>query len=122
MKENFEKIIKDCSPVVYYQLKEFEKADYVITLSGDGMREKYYSGDKLAIQLLEKIDEIILGCDYVIGLKDSMDTILTRQILKGDSEDTLTLHAYNPIREDMIIKKEKINFVGRIIGLIRTNL
>lgn len=122
MKENFEKIIKDSSPVVYYQLKEFEKADYMITLSGDGMREKYYSGDKLAIQLLKNIDEIILGYDYVIGFKDSMNTILARQILAGDSKETLTLHAYNPIREDMIIKKEKINFVGKIIGLIRTDL
>lgn len=80
------------------------------------MREKYYSGDKLAIQLLKDIDEIIY---YVIGLKDSVNTILTRQVLRGDSDDTLTLHAYNSIREDMIIKKEKIDFIGRIIGLIR---
>lgn len=122
MKENFKKLIKNKTPERYYQIKEFEGADYMISLSGDGMREKYYSGDKLAIQLLKDIDEIVLGHDYVIGLKDSVNTILTRQILRGDTDDTLTLHAYNPIREDMIIKKEKIDFVGKIIGLIRTNL
>lgn len=109
-------------PIAYYSLPEFKNSDLVINLTGDGMREKYCSGDKIAIKMLDNPDEIILGFDYAVWLNDSIETSLVRQILQGKNDDTLILHAYSSIREDMIIQKDKIKYVGRIIALIRTNL
>lgn len=109
-------------PVAYYSLPEFKNSDLVINLTGDGMREKYCSGDKISIKMLDNPDEIILGFDYAVWLNDSIETSLVRQILQGKNDDTLILHAYSSIREDMIIQKDKIKYVGRIIALIRTNL
>lgn len=121
--KDFEEYIKTKGePVAYYSLPEFKNSDLVINLTGDGMREKYCSGDKIALKILSNADEIIFGFDYAVWLNDSVETALVRQILQGNNEDTLILHAYNPIREDMIIPKDKIKYVGRIIALIRTNL
>ena len=123
IKDNLKEYLKTKGEPLYnYTIPDFEGADFVMKLTGDGMKEKYHSGDKIAIKILDNVNEIIFGMDYCVWLNDSVETTLARQILHGNSEETLLLHAYSPIREDMIIDKNKIKFIGRIIALIRTNL
>ena len=123
IKDDFKEYLNSKGEPLYnYAIPDFKDIDFLINLTGDGMREKYYSGDKIAIKVLDNVNEIIFGFDYCIWLNDSVETTLARQILQGNCDETVLLHAYSPIREDMIIAKSNIKYIGRIIGLIRTNL
>lgn len=93
------------------------KADFVIPISGDSMEPKYYSGDYVACQRIDRIDAFFQwGKVYVI---DTEQGILLKKVKKSKSPDHILLVSENPEYDPIELPKGELLHIALVKGLVR---
>lgn len=93
------------------------KADFVVSVSGDSMEPKYFSGDMVACQRVYLSDLFFQwGKVYVI---DTNQGVLLKKVKKGSSPDCITLISENPEYDDIELPFSDIYHIALVKGLVR---
>lgn len=100
-----------------YIVPSFKDADFLITVRGDSMTPKYYSGDIVACRKVFLSDLWFqLGKVYII---DTNQGSLLKKVRRGSSEETITLVSENPEYEPFELRKDQIYNIAIVQGVIR---
>ena len=100
-----------------YVVPSFQDADFLITVRGDSMTPKYYSGDIVACRKVFLSDLWFQwGKVYII---DTNQGSLLKKVRPGSSEDTITLVSENPEYEPFELRKDQIYNIAIVQGVIR---
>lgn len=100
-----------------YIVPSFKDADFLITVRGDSMTPKYYSGDIVACRKVYLRDLWFQwGKVYII---DTDQGSLLKKVRRGSSEETITLVSENPEYEPFEIRKDQIYNIAIVQGVIR---
>ena len=100
-----------------YVVPSFQDADFLITVRGDSMTPKYYSGDIVACRKVFLSDLWFQwGKVYII---DTNQGSLLKKVRPGSSEDTITLVSENPEYEPFELRKDQIYNIAIVQGIIR---
>lgn len=100
-----------------YIVPSFKDADFLITVRGDSMTPKYYSGDIVACRKVFLSDLWFQwGKVYII---DTNQGSLLKKVRPGSSEDTITLVSENPEYEPFELRKDQIYNIAIVQGVIR---
>ena len=101
----------------FYVIPIFKNADYLITVRGDSMQPKYYSGDIIACKHLSLSDIFFQwGKVYVI---DTDQGALIKKVEQGNSNDTITLVSENPTYKPFEVARKSIYHISLVLGVIR---
>lgn len=101
----------------FYVMPIFKSADYLITVKGDSMQPKYYSGDIIACKHLSLSDIFFQwGKVYVI---DTDQGALIKKVEQGNSNDTITLVSENPTYKPFEVSRKSIYHISIVLGVIR---
>lgn len=100
----------------YYQISEFNKADFLIRVNGDSMVPKYHGGDIVACMKIKEVTFWQWHRIYAISTKSQ--GILIKRVEKDDNPDTLRLVSENPAYLPFSVKKEEIQDVALVLGAI----
>lgn len=96
----------------------FKNADFLISVRGDSMIPKYYSGDLVACKYLPLSDIFFQwGKVYVL---DTNQGVLIKEVRRGSSDKTIKLISENPKYEPFEISRNSIYNIAIVQGLIRT--
>lgn len=102
----------------FYVIPIFKNADFLITVRGDSMQPKYYSGDIIACKHLPLSDIFFQwGKVYVI---DTDQGALIKKVEPGNGNDTITLVSENPTYKPFEVAKKSIYHISLVLGVIRT--
>lgn len=100
-----------------YVVPSFQDADFLITVRGDSMTPKYYSGDIVACRKVFLSDLWFQwGKVYII---DTNQGSLLKKVRRGSSEETITLVSENPEYEPFELRKDQIFNIAIVQGVIR---
>lgn len=100
-----------------YVVPSFQDADFLITVRGDSMTPKYYSGDIVACRKVFLSDLWFQwGKVYII---DTNQGSLLKKVRRGSSEETITLVSENPEYEPFELRKDQIYNIAIVQGVIR---
>lgn len=100
-----------------YIVPAFKNADFLITVRGDSMTPRYYSGDLIACKLLSLTDIFFQwGKVYVI---DTDQGALIKKVEQGNAADTITLVSENTAYKPFEIPRTSIYHIAVVQGLIR---
>lgn len=100
-----------------YIVPSFKNADFLITVRGDSMTPKYYSGDIVACRKVFLSDLWFQwGKVYII---DTNQGSLLKKVRRGSSEETITLVSENPEYEPFELRKDQIYNIAIVQGVIR---
>lgn len=100
-----------------YIVPSFKDADFLITVRGDSMTPKYYSGDIVACRKVFLSDLWFQwGKVYII---DTNQGSLLKKVRRGSSEETITLVSENPEYEPFELRKDQIYNIAIVQGVIR---
>ena len=107
-------MLADCD---YYIVPAFKNADFLITVRGDSMTPRYFSGDLIACKLLSLTDIFFQwGKVYVI---DTDQGALIKKVEHGNAADTITLVSENTAYKPFEISRQSIYHIAIVQGLIR---
>lgn len=100
-----------------YIVPSFQDADFLITVRGDSMTPRYYSGDIVACRKVFLSDLWFQwGKVYII---DTNQGSLLKKVRRGSSEETITLISENPEYEPFELRKDQIYNIAIVQGVIR---
>lgn len=99
-----------------YSVPKFERADFLITVSGDSMFPKFQSGDIVACRRVPLGSFFQWHRVYVV---DSEQGVLIKRVEHGSVEDSVTLVSENRDYSPIEIKREEIYSLALVVGLIR---
>ena len=99
-----------------YTVPKFERADFLITVSGDSMFPKFQSGDIVACRRVPLGSFFQWHRVYVI---DSEQGVLIKRVERGSGEDSVTLVSDNREYPPIELKREEIYSLALVVGLIR---
>ena len=100
-----------------YIVPSFQDADFLITVRGDSMTPRYYSGDIVACRKVFLSDLWFQwGKVYII---DTNQGSLLKKVRRGSSEETITLVSENPEYEPFELRKDQIYNIAIVQGVIR---
>lgn len=100
-----------------YIVPSFKDADFLITVRGDSMTPRYYSGDIVACRKVFLSDLWFQwGKVYII---DTNQGSLLKKVRRGSSEETITLVSENPEYEPFELRKDQIYNIAIVQGVIR---
>lgn len=112
--EEYSIMAEDCDR---YIVPLFKDADFLITVRGDSMTPKYYSGDIVACRKVFLSDLWFQwGKVYII---DTNQGSLLKKVRRGSSEETITLVSENPEYEPFELRKDQIYNIAIVQGVIR---
>lgn len=112
--EDYSIMADDCER---YIVPSFKDADFLITVRGDSMTPKYYSGDIVACRKVFLSDLWFQwGKVYII---DTNQGSLLKKVRRGSSEETITLVSENPEYEPFELRKDQIYNIAIVQGVIR---
>ena len=95
----------------------FKDADFLISVRGDSMIPRYYSGDLVACKYLPLSDIFFQwGKVYVL---DTNQGALIKKVRPGSTNDTITLISENPDYEPFELPLSCIYNIALVQGLIR---
>ncbi len=116
---NAEFNITDQDVKEYYVVPKFKhsKVDFMIEVRGNSMYPKYNSGDVVACCILKESSFIQWNKPHVIATREQ--GILVKRILKGPSDDYLTLKSDNQDYPPFDVPKSEITGIALIVGVIR---
>lgn len=100
-----------------YIVPIFKGADFLISVRGDSMVPKYYSGDIVACKKVF-ISDIWFQWGKVYILDTDQGSILKR-VRKGKTEDTILLVSENQDYEPFELRKDQIYSIALVLGVIR---
>lgn len=93
------------------------KADFVIPISGDSMEPRYYSGDYVACQCIERIDTFFQwGKVYII---DTSQGILLKKIKKSNAPGHIVLVSENPEYDPIDMPLSEVYHIALVKALVR---
>lgn len=100
-----------------YIVPSIKDADFLITVRGDSMTPKYYSGDIVACRKVFLSDLWFQwGKVYII---DTNQGSLLKKVRRGSSDETITLVSENPEYEPFELRKDQIYNIAIVQGVIR---
>lgn len=100
-----------------YVVPMFRNADFLIYVRGDSMQPRYFSGDMVACKMLSLTDIFFQwGKVYIV---DTDQGVLIKKIMRGTSDDTITLVSENTQYEPFEISRRGIYHIALVMGLIR---
>lgn len=112
--ENYSIMEDECER---YIVPSFKDADFLITVRGDSMTPRYYSGDIVACRKVFLSDLWFQwGKVYII---DTNQGSLLKKVRRGSSEETITLVSENPEYEPFELRKDQIYNIAIVQGVIR---
>nr|WP_314669902.1 S24 family peptidase [uncultured Porphyromonas sp.] len=112
--EDYSIMESDCERYIVPSIKD---ADFLITVRGDSMTPRYYSGDIVACRKVFLSDLWFQwGKVYII---DTNQGSLLKKVRRGSSEETITLVSENPEYEPFEIRKDQIYNIAIVQGVIR---
>lgn len=100
-----------------YIIPLFKGADFLISVRGDSMVPKYYSGDIVACKRVF-ISDIWFQWGKVYILDTAQGSILKR-VRKGKDDDTILLVSENQDYEPFELHKDQIYNIALVVGVIR---
>lgn len=107
-------MLSDCD---YYIVPAFKNADFLITVRGDSMTPRYFSGDLIACKKLSLTDIFFQwGKVYVI---DTDQGALIKKVEQGNSSETITLVSENTNYKPFEIPRSCIYNIAIVQGIIR---
>lgn len=93
------------------------KADFVVTVSGDSMEPKYFSGDLVACQMVNLSDLFFQwGKVYVI---DTDQGVLIKKVKRSKNAGHITLVSENPDYEDIEVQYSHIYHISLVKAIVR---
>lgn len=112
--EDYSIMESDCER---YIVPSFQDADFLITVRGDSMTPKYYSGDIVACRKVFLRDLWFQwGKVYII---DTDQGSVLKRVKRGSTDDTITLVSENPEYEPFELRKDQIYNIAIVQGVIR---
>ena len=99
-----------------YTVPRFERADFLITVSGDSMFPKFQSGDIVACRRVPLGSFFQWHRVYVV---DSEQGVLIKRVEHGSGEDSVTLVSENREYSPIELRREEIYSLALVVGLIR---
>lgn len=100
-----------------YVIAEFDKADFMIRVSGNSMIPYYLNGDILACQHILEINFIQFGRVFVI---DTEQGVLVKRLHKSKNEDEIICYSDNKEQySEFVLPKSTIRSYSLVIGLLR---
>lgn len=99
-----------------YHVPGFEKADFLIPVSGDSMEPQYRSGDIIAIKKIDQSEFLQWGRVHVL---DTRQGIVLKQIYRGSSSDCIKCVSSNLRYEPFEIKINDCHGIYLVLGLVR---
>lgn len=107
----------DPSELTYFNIPTFRGAEFLISVRGDSMIPKYFSGDLLACKQVP-LNGIFFqwGQTYVL---DTAQGALIKRVEQADEEGSILLMSENPQYKPLSIPIAAICHVAIIVGLIR---
>ena len=100
-----------------YIVPSFKDADFLITVRGDSMTPKYYSGDIVACRKVF-LSDLWFQCGKVYIIDTNQGSLL-KKVRRGSSEETITLVSENPEYEPFELRKDQIYNIAIVQGVIR---
>ena len=99
-----------------YVVPAFRDADFLIYVRGDSMQPRYFSGDMVACKKLSLCDIFFQwGKVYVV---DTNQGALIKKVMRGTSDDTITLVSENTKYEPFEISRQGIYNIALVMGAI----
>lgn len=112
--EDYSIMESDCERYIVPSIKD---ADFLITVRGDSMTPKYYSGDIVACRKVFLRDLWFQwGKVYII---DTDQGSVLKRVKRGSTDDTITLVSENPEYEPFELRKDQIYNIAIVQGVIR---
>ena len=112
--EDYSIMESDCERYIVPSIKD---ADFLITVRGDSMTPKYYSGDIVACRKVFLRDLWFQwGKVYII---DTDQGSVLKRVKRGSTDDTITLVSENPEYEPFELRKYQIYNIAIVQGVIR---
>lgn len=112
--EDYSIMESDCERYIVPSIKD---ADFLITVRGDSMTPRYYSGDIVACRKVFLSDLWFQwGKVYII---DTSQGSLLKKVRRGSSDETITLISENPEYEPFELRKDQIYNIAIVQGVIR---
>ena len=106
--------LADCERFI---VPAFKNADFLITVRGDSMMPRYFSGDMVVCKHLYLSDIFFQwGKVYVINTDQGA---LIKKVEEGSSPKTITLVSENPAYKPFEIPRESIYNIAIVQGVIR---
>lgn len=99
-----------------FLVPRFERADFLITVSGDSMSPKFQSGDIVACRRVPLGSFFQWHRVYVV---DSEQGVLIKRVEHGSGEDSVTLVSENREYSPIELRREEIYSLALVVGLIR---
>lgn len=100
----------------YYNVPEFNHADFMIKVSGASMQPKYYGGDVVACKTVTDWTFFQWNRVYVL---DTAQGAIIKRVKQGSNENHLLLVSENKNYEPFEIAKTDLNGLALVIGVIR---
>lgn len=101
----------------YFNLPNFQKADFMITVRGDSMTPKYTSGDIVICKNLYLNDIFFQwGKTYVVNTEQGA---LIKKVMPGEDNDHIKLVSENPEYPPIEIERSIIYQIALVLGTIR---
>ena len=112
--EDYSIMESDCERYIVPSIKD---ADFLITVRGDSMTPRYYSGDIVACRKVFLSDLWFQwGKVYII---DTSQGSLLKKVRRGSSDETITLVSENLEYEPFELRKDQIYNIAIVQGVIR---
>lgn len=100
----------------YYNVPEFNHANFMIKVSGASMQPKYYGGDVVACKTVTDWTFFQWNRVYVL---DTAQGAIIKRVKQGSDDDHLLLVSENKNYEPFEIAKTDLNGLALVIGVIR---
>ena len=100
----------------YYNVTEFQNADFLIRVSGDSMTPKYKSGDIVACRAVVERKFWQWHAIYVIATRNQ--GVLIKRVEPGQEPDSITCVSENPAYRPFQVPLEEIVSVALVMGAI----
>ncbi len=97
----------ECSQVILYASAIVNRADEIITVTGNSMAPQYHHGDRVLVEHCESLRNGDIGIFYVPGYGG---------VIKQKAYDRL--HSINPAFDDIFPYEDGATVIGRVLGRI----
>lgn len=101
----------------HYVIPMFKGAEFLIPVKGSSMYPKYSSGDVVACKKVP-LNDIFFQPNKVYVL-DTVQGALIKRVKNGSDKDHILIVSENPQYEPFELKKDQLNAVAIVIGVIR---
>lgn len=100
----------------YYEIRDFNNADFLIRVKGDSMAPKYNGGDLVACKMVKDMLFFQWGRIYILHTRSQ--GIMIKRLQPSEKEDCITCVSENPKYAPFEVPKSDIYGVSLVCGSI----